>query len=88
MEEITNQPENQSQQGSSNVGETERWASLIGGGALVLMGLKQRSLRGALLAVAGGGLVYQGVNKKSTIHQAQEAIGMNQSIKVEKKPKS
>ncbi len=84
MEEITNQPENQSQQGSSNVGETERWASLIGGGALVLMGLKQRSLRGALLAVAGGGLVYQGVNKKSTIHQAQEAIGMNQSIKVEK----
>ena len=84
MEEITNQPENQSQQGTSNAGETERWASLIGGGALVLMGLKQRSLRGALLAVAGGGLVYQGVNKKSTIQQAQEAIGMNQSIKVEK----
>ncbi len=84
MEEITNQPENQSQQGTSNAGETERWASLIGGGALVLMGLKQRSLRGALLAVAGGGLVYQGFNKKSTIQQAQEAIGMNQSIKVEK----
>ena len=64
--------------------EAERWSSLIGGGALVLMGLKERSLRGALMAVAGGGLVYQGVTQQSTIEQAQEALGVNQSIKVEK----
>ncbi|MEH2242400.1 SRPBCC family protein [Nostoc sp.] len=64
--------------------EVERWASLIGGGAMVLMGLKQGSLRGALTALAGGGLLYQGATKQSTIQQAQEAIGINQSIKVEK----
>ncbi|MBW4681723.1 MAG: SRPBCC family protein [Microcoleus vaginatus WJT46-NPBG5] len=82
MEQISNessQPKN-----PTEAGETERWASLIGGGALVLMGLKERSLRGALMAVAGSGLIYQGVTKQSTVQQAQEAIGMNQSIKVER----
>ncbi|MBC1220810.1 SRPBCC family protein [Nostoc sp. UCD121] len=64
--------------------EVERWASLIGGGAMVLMGLRQGSLRGALTALAGGGLLYQGATKQSTIQQAQEAIGINQPIKVEK----
>ncbi len=64
--------------------EVERWASLIGGGAMVLMGLRQGSLRGALTALAGGGLIYQGATKQSTIQQAQEAIGIKQSIKVEK----
>ncbi|WP_375478330.1 SRPBCC family protein [uncultured Nostoc sp.] len=64
--------------------ETERWASLIGGGAMVLMGLKQGSLRGVLTALAGGGLIYQGATKQSTIQQAQEAIGINQPIKIEK----
>lgn len=71
----TNQPE---------ASEVERWASLIGGGAMVLMGLRQGSLRGALTALAGGGLVYQGATKQSTIQKAQEAIGINQAIKVEK----
>ncbi|MEH2182330.1 SRPBCC family protein [Nostoc sp.] len=64
--------------------EVERWASLIGGGAMVLMGLKQGSLRGVLTALAGGGLIYQGATKQSTIQQAQEAIGINQPIKIEK----
>ena len=68
----------------NEAGDTERWASLIGGGTMVLMGLKQRSLRGVLTAIAGGGLLYQGVKKKSTIQQAQEAIGIGQVIKVEK----
>ncbi|WP_193199263.1 SRPBCC family protein [Nostoc sp. MG11] len=68
----------------SEASETERWASLIGGGALVLMGLRQGSLRGALTALAGGGLIYQGATKQSTIQQAQEAMGVNQPIKVEK----
>ncbi|MEH2421539.1 MAG: SRPBCC family protein [Nostoc sp.] len=68
----------------SEANEVERWASLIGGGAMVLMGLKQGSLRGVLTALAGGGLIYQGATKQSTIQQAQEAIGINQSIKVEK----
>jgi uncharacterized membrane protein len=72
--------ENQQGQGDSN--EIGRWASLVGGGAMVLMGLKQRSLRGALLAIAGGGLAYKAAMEKGG---AQEAMGLlNQAIKVEK----
>jgi uncharacterized membrane protein len=68
----------------AEAGDIERWASLIGGGALVLMGLRQASLRGVLTALAGGGLIYQGATKHSTIEQVQEAIGLNKPIKVEK----
>jgi len=64
--------------------DMERWASIVGGSALVLMGLQQRSLRGVLMSLAGGGLIYQGATKQSTIKQAQEAIGIQQVIKVEK----
>jgi uncharacterized membrane protein len=71
-------------QGNSQASETERWASLIGGGAMVLLGLRQASLRGVLTALAGGGLIYQGATKKSTIQQAQDAIGINKPIRVEK----
>jgi uncharacterized membrane protein len=49
-----------------------------------LLGLRQASLRGVLTALAGGGLIYQGATKQSTIQQAQEAIGINKPIKVEK----
>ncbi|GET40797.1 SRPBCC family protein [Microseira wollei] len=62
----------------SNKGDAGNWASLIGGGALVLYGLSQRSLRGALMALAGGGLVYRGVTAQ------KEATDINQTIKVEK----
>ncbi|MEH1838298.1 MAG: SRPBCC family protein [Nostoc sp.] len=81
MTSTSGDKENTSQAEAS---EVERWASLIGGGAMVLMGLRQGSLRGALTALAGGGLIYQGATKQSTIQQAQEAIGINQPIKVEK----
>lgn len=62
----------------------ERWASLIGGGALVLGGLQQRSLRGILMAAAGGSLVYQGAQKKSMLKQVGEAVGIEKAILVEK----
>ncbi|PPS45070.1 SRPBCC family protein [Chroococcidiopsis sp. TS-821] len=83
--ELTPQDKSSEQSPESiEAGEKERWASLIGGGAMVLMGLRQRSLRGVLMAVAGGGLLYQGAKKQSTLKQAQEALGLNQPIKVEK----
>ena len=66
---------------TSTVSDAERWGTLIGGGALVLLGLRQGSLRGALTALAGGGLVYRGVTAQTGI---QDTLGMNQSIKVEK----
>lgn len=76
---MTSIPENQQNQGdASDIG---KWASLIGGGAMVLMGLRQRSLRGALMAIAGGGLAYKAATSQGGV---QEALGMNQAIKVEK----
>jgi uncharacterized membrane protein len=43
-----------------NVGDIERWTSLIGGGALALLGLSRRSLGGLGLAALGGALAYRG----------------------------
>lgn len=76
---VPNEPNKPSE--TSTVSDAERWGTLIGGGALVLLGLKQGSLRGALTALAGGGLIYRGVTAQSGI---QDALGMNQGIKVEK----
>ena len=76
---MTSIPEDKSSQvEASDVG---RWASLIGGGAMVLLGLRQRSLRGALTAIAGGTLAYKAATSQGGI---QEAVGLNQVIKVEK----
>lgn len=72
-------------QATGQVGDAEKWGSLITGGALVLMGLKQGSLRGALLALAGGGLALHGATgKKSLQETASQATGMNKPIQVEK----
>lgn len=69
----------------SNFSETERWGSLITGGALVLAGLSQRSLRGALLAIAGGGLAYHGaMGQKSFQERVSDATGADKGIRVEK----
>ncbi|MGB5972566.1 MAG: SRPBCC family protein, partial [Nodosilinea sp.] len=65
-------------------GDLERWASIVGGGAMVLAGLQQRSLRGILTAVAGGGLVYQGTQGNSTLKQVEDAVGLDHAIRVEK----
>lgn len=69
----------------SNVSDTERWTSLISGGALVLMGLRERSLRGALMAIAGGGLAYHGAKgQKSLKDTVTNAAGSAKEIRVEK----
>jgi uncharacterized membrane protein len=44
----------------TNVGDTERWLSTIGGGALALYGLSRGSMAGLGLALAGGALFYRG----------------------------
>lgn len=77
----SNSMTNFDKQQQTNTSDTERWASLIGGGALVLLGLSQRSLRGALLAVAGGGLAARGLGVGESLQSAADA---NQTIKVEK----
>lgn len=80
QELVPNQP-----QKPSEVSDTERWGTLISGGALVLLGLKQGSLRGAITALAGGGMIYRGVTAQNSLtDDIQNTLGMNDSIRVEK----
>lgn len=80
---VPNQPQKPSE--TSNVSDAERWATLISGGTLVLSGLRQGSLRGALTALAGGGLIYRGVTAQKGIQDTiQDTLGMDKSIRVEK----
>jgi uncharacterized membrane protein len=52
---------------------------------LVLLGLGQRSLRGALLALAGGGLAYHGLKgQKSLQDTVSETVGLDKQLRVEK----
>jgi len=57
-----------------NVGDTERWLSAVGGGALALYGLKRGGLGGAVLLAIGGALVYRGYTGHCS---AYSALGMN-----------
>lgn len=85
MEIISDSNQKSAAISQGSVGDSERWASIIGGSAMVLMGLSQRSLRGALMAVAGGGLAYHGAKGKDSLqNQVQEAVGLNKSIRVER----
>jgi len=43
-----------------NLGDTERWLSMIGGGVLAAFGLSRRDPGGLALALAGGALAYRG----------------------------
>ena len=52
-----------------NVGDTERIGSALIGAVLVLLGLKQRSLGGAVQALVGGLLVARGVTGHSRPYQ-------------------
>jgi len=57
-----------------NVGQTERWASALAGGALALYGLTRRTWTGAVLALVGGTLIYRG----STGHcHMYDMLGVN-----------
>jgi uncharacterized membrane protein len=57
-----------------NVGENERWASLLGGGLLAAYGLSRGTLGGLLLAAAGGSLVYRGATGHCNLYGA---LGIN-----------
>ena len=82
MEEITTP---QSQQSAPTPTDAERWASVIGGSAMVLLGLQQRSLRGVLTALAGGGLAYHGFQGEKSLPDAVgEAVGLNKMIRAER----
>jgi uncharacterized membrane protein len=53
-----------------NVGEAERWLSVLGGGFLALQGLRRGTLAGLGLAAVGGGLIYRGLSGHSHVYGA------------------
>lgn len=53
-----------------NISETERWASIIAGGALAVLGLERRSPLGIALALVGGDLIRRGATGHSFIFEA------------------
>ncbi len=80
---------------STNVGQTERYISAIGGGALALYGLTRGSLGGITLALIGGSLVYRGTTGHCNVYEAMgvdtaheksgaASVAGNRGIKVEK----
>ena len=54
---------------SENVGMVERWASAIGGGALLAYGIARFDWPGAGLGLLGGSLLYRGVTGHSFVYQ-------------------
>lgn len=92
MEEIVNTSNTPNQDETTKMSDAERWTSLISGSALVLFGLQQRSLRGALMALAGGGIAYHGITGEKNIQERVseaagkigEATGINKPVRVEK----
>lgn len=69
-----------------NISETERWLSSIAGAAMILSGLKQRSVVGALRAASGAALLTRGASgycpayasvgrSYSRVYDTREALG-------------
>jgi uncharacterized membrane protein len=57
-----------------NVGEIERYSSILGGAALVAAGLARKSLPGALLAALGGAFIFRGMTGHCDFYAA---MGLN-----------
>lgn len=64
------QQETIAKESNINVGDYERYASAVGGGALALYGLSRKSIPGLLLAGLGGALLYRGTTGHCSTYQA------------------
>jgi uncharacterized membrane protein len=74
LRQMEREPPARSNVAALNVGDTERWLSLAGGGLLALYGLSRGSLGGLGLAALGGALLYRGVTGHCGVY---EALGIN-----------
>src|SRR5436309_1141601 len=63
------QPEQQSQEDSKNLSETERIVSLAGGSLLALVGLSRRSIPGLAVAAVGGALIQRGATGYCALYE-------------------
>ncbi|HEX6537169.1 MAG TPA: SRPBCC family protein [Gemmatimonadaceae bacterium] len=53
----------------ANISDVEKWASLVGGGALLAYGLTRGSWRGMAIAATGGGLIARGATKHCPVYE-------------------
>lgn len=67
----------QDRSGGINVGRSERLASNLGGGLLLLAGLSRRGLAGWTLAGVGGALLYRGMTGHCSVYSA---LGANTAL--------
>lgn len=78
-----------------NVGQTERWVSVVGGGLLALYGLSRGTLGGLATALAGGVLLYRGASGRCPVyaefgvdtaggHHEAEPIRIEEAVTVRK----
>jgi uncharacterized membrane protein len=63
--------------GPVNVGELERYGSIIGGAALVATGLARRSFPGLLLAAAGGAFIMRGMAGHCRLY---DSVGVSTAV--------
>jgi uncharacterized membrane protein len=56
-----NEPVGRGADGWNNVGKTERWVSGLAGSALTLLGLRQQTPGGLVMALAGGALLHRSI---------------------------
>jgi len=69
--QATDEADGGERQGATvNVGQTERWASAIGGGALALYGITRGSLGGIALALVGAALVQRVFSGHCNMYEA------------------
>lgn len=82
---LTRSPDVGQQRGLEDV---ESWGSMLGGGALLLYGLKRRTLSGIFLAGIGAGLVYRGAKKNGMLDGGLKALALHTkastSVEIEK----
>jgi uncharacterized membrane protein len=57
-----------------NVGDMERWASMVGGGALAALGLARRTPAGVGMALLGAALFHRGSTGRCAVYNQ---LGIN-----------
>lgn len=60
----------------TNLGKNERILSVLGGGALAVLGLRRKGVQGTILGLAGGALVHRGVTGYCQVYGA---LGIDRS---------
>lgn len=79
-----------------NLGRSERWLSLAGGGALLVAGMRKGRGAGLLLAPVGAALVYRGLTGRSRLYEqlemdtgedAARGIEVQKSVTVNREPR-